>query len=161
MFSYITTKRVQNIPVWGCGPRFHFILFCSSVNDYTGAEVLNLAQQIQCSFDEQDGIWKKKKNQPKSRLDLWNINRWKWSKSHLLLLRLQHQWSIEQYRKLYQSTPSVIMDKKNMASGRGWGIETRAYVLLWGLNVLSKQTVPALIRGEGLGSFSPLSEQFG
>lgn len=56
VFSYITTKRVQNIPIWGCGTRFHFILFCSSVSDYTGAEVLNLAQQIQCSFDEQDGI---------------------------------------------------------------------------------------------------------
>lgn len=56
VFSYSTAERAQSIPVWGCGPSLHFIVFSFIVNDYTGAEVLNLAQQIQSGFDEQDGI---------------------------------------------------------------------------------------------------------
>ena len=55
MFSYSPAKTEQSIAVWGCGPSFPFISFCSSVNDYAGAEVVNLALQIQSSFDEQDG----------------------------------------------------------------------------------------------------------
>lgn len=108
VFSYITT----NIPVWGCGPSFHFIPFCSSVNDYAGAEVLNLAQQIKCSFDEYDWIWKKKRATTKQVSSL-EYKLMKMKQEPFLLARAAASLvyrAVQEAVNIYQCAPSVIMD---------------------------------------------------
>lgn len=162
MFGSIPAKKVWSTAIWGCGLSFAFILFCSSVNDYAGAEVMNLALQIQCSFDKQDEILKKVSS-------LEYINRLKWSKSYILLQELQHHSGLLCWTESceYLSKCSINYNGlKTTAFDMGWGMDSRPYILLWGVNVLLKGNSPtfptaALIWEEGPRPFSPfLSERF-